>query len=322
MVKPAISILFGMALLLPKTSLAQEDQPRYRFDARVDLVSVAVAVTDKQGNFIKDLKPEDFTVYEDGARQKIVHFGSGLKESWLDLDPEMKEELSGEQVIALILDASGSMEEEMPLVRKAALKFLNDIPKTQHLFLLDFDENIRLSHYSSDDQRVIADRIFEVEAEGWTALYDAVATILNRSYGYEGKKTLVVFSDGIDSRSALSMNECLDMVKASDVTIHCIHFSHRNSSQSFTESRFLRHIADMTGGSYAFASSLEKLDEFYDRILEELFSQYTLGYVSTNSRRDGKYRKIKVVVHRDDVNVRHRRGYQGPTAELEPGKSP
>ena len=68
----------------------------------------------------------------------------------------------------------------------------------------------------------------------------------------------------------------------------------------------------MTGGSYAVATSLEQIDEFYDRILEELFSQYTLGYISTNTQRDGSYRKIKVEVAHKGVKVRAREGYTGP----------
>jgi VWFA-related protein len=230
----------------------------------------------------------------------------------------VKDEVSGRQVIGLLLDSSGSMEEDMPLVREAALKFLTNIPKTENLFVMDFDENIRLSQYSSDDQRLLSERIYDVEAEGWTALYDAVGTFLERIYGLDGRQTLVVFSDGVDSRSTLGMGEVMDMVKLSDVTIHTIHFGARDSrasNRTFTESRFLRQLASETGGSYAFGDSLEALDELYDKILEELFSQYTLGYVSTNTRQDGNYRKVKVEVEVENVKnvkVRTRKGYFGP----------
>ncbi|MEE9264489.1 MAG: VWA domain-containing protein, partial [Vicinamibacteria bacterium] len=182
---------------------------------------------------------------------------------------------------------------------------------------LDFDENIRLSEYSSDDQRQIAERVYGVEAKGWTALYDAVGTVLDRVYHYDGQKTIVVFSDGVGSRSTLGIGDCLEMVKDSSVTIHAIHFggAQRNPSRLFTEGRFLRQISKLSGGSYAVATSLEQIDEFYDRILEELFSQYTLGYISTNTKRDGSYRKIKVEVARKGVKVRAREGYTGPFDE-------
>jgi VWFA-related protein len=301
---------------------AQEQAPaqKYRFESQVDMVSVPVAVTDKEGNFIKDLEVEDFVVYEDGKRQEIALFAAGLEESWIGLAPKLKEQLSGSQVIGLIIDASGSMEEDMWLVRESAIKFLASIPKTEHLFVIDFDENIRLSSYTSDDQRKIADRIYEVEAEGWTALYDTVGTFLERVYGYTGKKTLVLFSDGVDSRSVLSSSECTDMVKASDVTIHTIQFGKNlalNRSRAFSQGRFLRRLSELTGGSYSFAHNLEGIDELYDKIIEELFSQYTLGYVSSNSKRDGKYRKIKVEVQRDNIKWRARQGYMGPISETE-----
>jgi Ca-activated chloride channel family protein len=294
-----------------------EQQVPYVFESRVDMVSVAVAVSDDEGNFITDLEAEDFTVLEDGVRQEIRLFAAGLKESWVGLPAEMKDELSGRQVVGLMLDASGSMEEDMRLVREAALKFLTNLPKTENLFVMDFDENIRISQYSTDDQRLLSDRIYDVRAEGWTALYDAVGTFLERLYALDGKKTLVVFSDGVDSRSTLSVGEVLDMVKLSDATIHTIHFgaSQSRGSRTFEEGRFLRQLSSETGGSYAFGDSLEQLDELYDKLLEELFSQYTLGYVSSNTKQDGKYRKIKVEVDLKDVKIRARKGYFGPVPD-------
>jgi VWFA-related protein len=299
----------------------EQDQPvPYVFESRVDMVSVPVAVTDKEGKFVTDLAADDFTVREDGVRQEIRLFAAGLKESWVGLPPELKDELSGRQVVGLMLDASGSMENEMRLVREAALKFLTNLPKTENLFVMDFDENIRISQYSTDDQRQITERIDEVEATGWTALYDAVGTFLERLYALDGRKTLVVFSDGVDSRSTLSMGEVLDMVKLSDVTIHSIHFgaSQSRNSRAFEEGRFLRQMSAETGGSYAFGDSLSQLDELYDKLLEELFSQYTLGYVSTNTKENGKYRKIEVKVAREDVKVRARKGYYGPAPPEKP----
>ena len=307
---------FALAVWLASTPLlAHAQEPKIpTFTAEVDMVSVAVAVIDDDGNFVTDLTADQFTLYEDGKNQEIHLFAAGLKESWVGLPPDVKDDLSGRQVIGLIMDTSGSMEDDMPLVREAAIKFLTNIPKTEELFIMDLDENIRLSHNSSDDQRVIADRIYDMESEGWTALYDAVATFLERVYDLDGRKTLVMFSDGVDTRSTLGIREVFEMVKLSNVTVHSIHFTagSRNANRLFEQGRFLRRLAKETGGSYAVGRSLEQIDEFYDKILEELFSQYSLGYVSSNPKRDGKYRKIKVEVSVDDVKVRHRRGYDGP----------
>ena len=307
---------FALAVWLASTPLlAHAQEPKIpTFTAEVDMVSVAVAVIDDDGNFVTDLTADQFTLYEDGKNQEIRLFAAGLKESWVGLPPDVKDDLSGRQVIGLIVDTSGSMEDDMRLVREAAIKFLTNIPKTEELFIMDFDENIRLSHYSSDDQRVIADRIYDMESEGWTALYDAVATFLERVYDLDGRKTLVMFSDGVDTRSTLGIREVFEIVKLSNVTVHSIHFTagSRHANRLFEQGRFLRRLALETGGSYAVGRSLEQIDEFYDKILEELFSQYSLGYVSSNPKRDGKYRKIKVEVSVDDVKVRHRRGYDGP----------
>jgi len=283
------------------------------------MVSVAIAVHDRDGNFVRGLTADQFKVYEDGVEQRIELFAAGLDESWVDLPPEIKDELSGRQVIGLIMDASGSMEDDMPLLRTAAIKFLMNIPKTENLFVMDFDENIRLSRYSSDDQRVIAERIYGIKSEGWTALYDAAATFLERVYDLDGRKTLVIFSDGVDSRSTLGVSEVFEMVKLSNVTIHSIHFAGSSSmSRRFQESRFLRQLARETGGTYAQGHSLEVIDKLFDKILDELFSQYNIAYLSSNTETNGKYRKIKVEVDVDDIKIRHRRGYFGP--EREPTK--
>lgn len=333
---PAIAIpavaaisLSGAGAAVPGTGAGGPQQSEgqiYRFESGVDLVSVPVAVVGEDGAFVTDLEAADFRVLEDGAPQEIVVFGAGLDESWVDLPPDRKEELSARQVIGLLLDSSGSMEDDLDLLHEAAIKFLTNLPRTEHLFIISFDENIRLSEYSSDDQRTLSNRIYDIEADGWTALYDSVATFLDRVYDYDGRKTLAVFSDGVDSRSTLAFSEAMDLVKLSDTTIHSIHFADRaRHSEVFENSRFLRSIANTTGGSYALASSLEQLDELYDRILDELYSQYSLGYVSTNTRREGRYRRIEVEVVKPglgDLEIRAREGYYGPydpPPEREPG---
>jgi VWFA-related protein len=319
--------LAAAGVILAAAGASAQEQEIPRFEGGVDLVSVPVAVTTEDGEFVTGLDAGDFRILEDGVEQEILVFGAGLEESWVDLPPDQKEELSQKQVIGLLLDSSGSMEEDLPLLHEAAIKFLTNIPRTENLFVISFDENIWLSEYSSDDQRIISNRIYDIEAEGWTALYDAVATFLDRVYDYDGRKTLAVLSDGADSRSTLMYSEALDLVKLGDTTIHSIHFGDRSRhSEVFENGRFLRAIAETTGGSYALASSLEQLDELYDRILDELYSQYTIGYASSNTRREGRYRRIEVEVDapdHDELEIRARRGYFGPydpSSLPEPGR--
>ena len=324
MLRRPLHRLLGLSLtVLPASAVAGQQQEVFRFETGVELVSVPVAVTTGDGEFVTGLEAGAFRILEDGVEQEILVFGAGLEESWVELPPELKEELSRKQVIGLLLDSSGSMEEDMPLLHEAAIKFLTNIPKTESLFVISFDENIWLSEYSTDDQRTISNRIYDIEAEGWTALYDAVATFLDRVYDYDGRKTLAVLSDGADSRSTLMFSEALDLVKLGDTTIHSIQFGDRaRHNEVFENGRFLRAIADATGGSYALASSLDQVDEFYDRILDELYSQYTLGYVSSNTRREGRYRRIEVEVIDPEargLEIRARSGYYGP---YEPSDGP
>ena len=164
--------LMGGGVILFASGAASQEQEIFQFEGGVDLVSVPVAVSTEDGEFVTGLDVENFRVLEDGVEQEILVFGAGLEESWVELPPDQKEELSQKQVIGLLLDSSGSMEEDLSLLHEAAIKFLTNIPRTENLFVISFDENIWLSEYSSDDQRIISNRIYDIEAEGWTALYD------------------------------------------------------------------------------------------------------------------------------------------------------
>src|SRR5438132_1198682 len=152
----------------------------------------------------------------------------------------------------------------------------------------------------------------KAEGGGNTALYDSMAVYLSRVAGGTGRKVLVVFTDGDDTTSALSVGELIRLVRSSTVTIYPIAFTGglQAGSPSALRSRgFLNEVANLTGGQVFRPAASRDLPGIYQRILEELSGQYVLGFVSDNTRRDGKYRKLKVHVRREGLRVRHREGY-------------
>jgi Ca-activated chloride channel family protein len=278
------------------------------FPSDLDVVNVTVTVRDSSGHLILDLRPEDFVVLEDGRPQAIQLFGRAV-------DPGHDETLALD--LGLLMDTSQSMLQELKLSQEAATRFLQAIPRARELITIFFDQDIRLSRYDSENQQGLFDRIAQAKGGGNTALYDAIAVYLSRVAGGTGRKVLVVFTDGEDSTSALSVTELIRLVRSSAVTIYPIAFTGSmatGSPEALRSRGFLNEIADLTGGQVFRPAASRDLAGIYQKILEELSGQYVLGFASDNARRDGKYRRLKVQVRREGMRVRHREGYY-PSAD-------
>lgn len=276
-------------------------QPTFR--TGIELVTFGITVVDKKGNLVADLSPEDFEVIEDGQRQSTQYFVRG------DADEGLTKHLG------LMLDTSGSMHEDLKLARSAAIKFLNLLPEAEDITLVDFDEEVRATRYPQRDFARLVERIRKRKPDGWTALYDALGVYLDGADQQDGRQILVLYTDGGDTRSALSYSDALTLLKASDVTVYAVGLTdHTGSARSELRMR-LQQIAETTGGQAFFPSRLEDLDDSYAKVLAEIKAQYHLGYLSTNAARDGAWRKVEVKIKRPDLKVRSRKGYFAPYSE-------
>jgi Ca-activated chloride channel family protein len=127
---------------------------------------------------------------------------------------------------------------------------------------------------------------------------------------------MLLYTDGGDTRSSLRMSELFDLLKASDVTVYTIGaLDHQSSSAKERARSTLQTIAETTGGQAFFPSSVKELDQMYEKVLAEIRAQYTMGYLSTNEKSDGAWRKIEIkVASKDnrDARIRSRKGYFGP----------
>lgn len=303
--------LSGRTLLVPLAAVAltaapAEPQQPPVFSVGLDIVNLVASVRDEQGNLVTDLGPDDFVVLEDGRPQRIQVFGRAHdtgKDEVLALD------------LGMLFDTSESMLEQLRLTKEAAVRFLDSIPRARDLFTVFFDQDIRISRYDSESQQGLFERIAQAEGGGQTALYDSITVYLSRVQGTQGRKVLVLFTDGEDTMSSISRGEVLDLVKSSSVTIYPIAFysSFTPGSQRAVASRgFMNQLAELSGGEVYAPLSSRDLGHAYDKILDELGGQYVLGFSSDNPRRDGKFRKLKVEVRREGLKVRHRPGYFAP----------
>lgn len=307
--RTAVTILCVMSAVALSARAGQKT-----FRTGVDIVGVSATVVDKKGNLLTDLAEGDFEVYEDGQRQELKYFvacdaQAGRGASATPLPPT-------ELHLGALFDISGSMEADMQLARSAAIRFLNALQEARDYTLVDFDTEIRVARYSQSEFGRLVERIRSRKAEGNTALWDATGVYLDGASDLEGRKVLVLYTDGGDNASSLSFDDLSNLLKASDVTVHAIGFLEHQSAGVKLElrSRLLR-LAELAGGQAFFPQSVRDLDKVYTRVAAEIDAQYSMGYVSSNTRTDGTWRKVEVRVTRPglkDIKVRARQGYFAP----------
>jgi Ca-activated chloride channel homolog len=308
-VRALTRLLAGGIAALSLAALPAAAQRTPVFRVGLDLVNVTVTVRDGKGGLVSDLTAEEFVVREDGRPQALELFAPAAL-------PEQREELALN--LGMLFDTSESMRKNLKLSQESAIRFLEAIPRARDLLLIFFDRDIRVSRYSSENQQGIFGRILETEGLGYTALHDAITVYLSRVVGTPGRKVLVLFSDGDDTTSQVPAQEVQRLVRSSDVTVYPVAFpgEHtRNSSEALRARSFLHSLAELSGGRVFQPTASRELAAIYQSILDELGTQYVLGYASDNPARDGKFRKITVELKRPDLKVRHRPDYDAPRPE-------
>src|SRR2546428_2824445 len=184
------------------------------FKTGIDLVNVGVTITDKKSNLVTDLTQDDFDIYEDGRKQTIRYFAAGDR-----VDPDHP----GPPLhLGVLIAVSESMGEDMSFTKTAAIKFLNTLTDAADITVVDFDTEVRVARYSQNEFPRVVERIRQKKASGWTALYDAIGVYLDGAAGQDGRKIMLLYTDGGDTRSSLSRSELMDLLKASDATVYVI----------------------------------------------------------------------------------------------------
>jgi Ca-activated chloride channel homolog len=283
--------------------VAKRRQQAPMFRGGVDLVNMGVTVMDKRGNLITDLKGDDFEIREDGQLQTIRHFSIG-------------EVTRPELHLGVLLDVSGSMAEDIGFTRTAAIRFLNALLDAVDITLVDFDTEVRVARYGQGDFARLVERIRQQKLGVYTSMYDAIGVYLDGADGQEGRKIMVLYTDGGDTRSALRFSEVVDLLKASDVTVYAIGaLDHQSGASRIAQRMILQQIADATGGQAYFPTSVKDVDKIYEHVVAEIRAQYAMGYVSTNEKADGAWRKVDIKLRRPDakdLKIRSRKGYFAP----------
>ena len=287
-------------------------QPVFR--SGVDLVHLGVTVVGKDGQPVSGLRAEDFVIQEEGREQGIAYFTRGL-----DNDLETMPLHLG-----VLFDTSGSMDRDAGFAKTAAIKFLRDLNFAVDMTLVSFDTEVRVSRFGQSDFPRLVERLRGQETGGMTALYDALGVYLDGAFAQDGRKVLLLYTDGGDTRSRMRLRELLDLVRASDVTVYAIGFQTQlRMADRMMERLRLEEIVGLTGGQCYFPDSLDELDEIYAQIRDELAARYSLGYVSTDPTTDGAWRRVTVTLagarpELEGARIRARNGYFAPYFEDAP----
>jgi Ca-activated chloride channel homolog len=290
--------LASFGLLACCTVLAQEKQddvPTFKVD--VKLVSVYATVTDAGGAPVTDLKREDFAITEDKNPEKIAIF-----------EQESERPLS----IVLAIDASGSVRKDIKLELDSARRFVAQILRpVDMLSLYQFSEVVsELVPFTSDFQR-IARGIRRVHVGAGTALYDALYLASLNLSQRQGRKVMVVISDGTDTLSGTPYHDAVRAAQQSDAIVYSIIMVPvaASAGRQLGGENALIQIARDTGGKFYYAEDMAALDAAFLQISKELRTQYLIGYYPSRAAAGSDFRRIAISVGRPGLKAQHRTGY-------------
>jgi VWFA-related protein len=279
--------------IVPRVRAAPAKMPRADLRLDVKLVQIPVTVTDLRGKPLLDLGRNDFRIFEDDVEQQITAFSQ-----------------SDSPISAgLVFDASRSMKNRIQDSRRAAEQFFHTSGPGDEFFLVKFSDRAELVTPFTRNLEAISQRLQSIDAQGWTALLDAIflATHEVKRAGNQ-RKALVIFSDGADNNSRYSEAELLSIAREADVRVFAVSL--------FEHARFLERICDETGGQMIRVNKMTDLPDAMDQLSRQLRSEYLVGYTSKNQPNDGRYHKVRVEVRPPDglarVRTSWRRGYMAP----------
>jgi Ca-activated chloride channel family protein len=296
--------ILALATLLPDYATVQGQEAPV-FSADSELVVLQVTVKDRKGAYVDDLPEEAFSVVEDGRAQTVRFF--------TDTDTPV--------TVGLLIDSSGSMHANRPLVAAAAAAFADASHPRDEIFALAFNENVSPAlspgaPFTNDGTVLRAALERSISARGRTALYDAISTGVDYlSRGSRQRKALVVVSDGGDNASKATREEAVRKAQASSAVIYTLALVDSGSRDA--NPRLLKELAEASGGESFRPDRPREIVDVLSRIARDIRHAYTVGYTPTNTARDGAFRSVRIVVTAPPgrrLVVRSRAGYLAGTS--------
>ncbi|HYL11272.1 MAG TPA: VWA domain-containing protein [Candidatus Acidoferrales bacterium] len=270
---------------------------------RVDLMTVVFTVTDKNGRFIKDLKPDQFRILDNHKPpQEIASFES-------QAETPLR--------IGLLFDASNSIRDRFLFEQRAAGDLLRQIirPQSDQAFVLAFDEVSELTQDFTNDVGKLIAGIQRIRPGGGTALWDAVFyacrdKMLKEKNSTPVRRAIILVSSGDDNQSRVLPQEAIEMAQRADVIIYTVSTDLSNIQD--TGNHNLKVLADATGGQAFFPFKLQDLSNAFADIQAEFLNQYSMSYKPDGFQPNGQFRTIQIIPGNTKLKVRVRKGYFAP----------
>jgi len=298
-----------------------------------DITNLPFTVSDKHRRFITNLQQQDLRVLEDGVPQQLFTF---------------QRETDRPLAIAFLIDVSVSQEDTLPIEKSATRLFIENVMKSSkdQAAILPFTGAAYLEEKFTRDVLALYKTLERIEAavpdylgsgqplrgilsgpgmkappiEGTTAIWEAIALtssqVMEKSAG-QRRRVIVLLSDGWDTSSRLLMKDAVDRALAAETVVYVIGIG--DSKKDGVDRDTLRKLAERTGGRAFFPKKDTDLEQAYREIEEELRTQYLVAYSSSNKKRDGVFRQIKIEITnpeflKEKIEIRHRPGYFSGTS--------
>ena len=290
-------------------SQTQPQPPPLTFGSSIEIINLTVTVTDAQGRLVAGLDREAFSVYEDGVKQELALFS--------------KERLP--LSVVLLMDTSASMEDKIVAAKTAARRFVDTLVQEDRARVVSFNNRIDVLQDFTNDKAALDKGIERLQPSGSTALHNAFYISIKdlqkeKLAGALRRQAIILLSDGENTSSIVTDEQVIELARKAEISIYSIRltadFEGDKGRAAFSQATHLLSVlARETGGQAFFPAQIQELDSVYDRIAEEMRTQYSLGYIPTNLKKDGHYRRIVVrIPSRENVLMRYKLGYFAPRA--------
>jgi len=299
---------------LPENPPQQKDDD-IKITINSDLVNVVVTVGGRPPNASLDLKPEDFEILEDGSPQEVANFSRNA-------DQPLK--------MVMLYDTSYSVIQRINFERRAAARFFERVIRPQdRAAVFSVSTDVVVLQEFTNKIPLLVEATRQLKAQGATSLYDAIYLASDYLKPAEGRRAIVIISDGGDTTSGKGLLESLAQAQKSDSVIFAIFTGNPWPSENLRDlaaERALEALTKETGGELfkprlfdgrrpvedSEEASLKELDRTFTDLAERLRTQYVLGFYSTNEKRDGSFRKLDVRIKKPNYLARARTGYYAP----------
>jgi VWFA-related protein len=304
----------------PQQPQQKEDDLTIKFGSK--LVNVLFSVQDKQNRYLNDLKQEDVQILEDGKPQEIFTF---------------KRELDLPLTMAILVDVSGSEQFTLPHLKDAGGRFVDSVVRTgkDTVAVLKFEGEATVMQELTSNPKRVRKALEEIafiapppvsiyggatppinggSRQGTTAIWDAViATSADMLAKEPGRKTIILFTDGVDTSSRMKLDEAINEALRAEVVIYSIGIG--DPGFDGVNGGALKKLSESTGGRAVFPDRARDLDKAFAQLEQDLRQQYLLAYEPKNEAPDGGFRKLEIrLVNQNAKNlkIRHRKGYYAP----------